>query len=465
MKYVSTRGQSPALSFEEVLLAGLAPDGGLYVPQEYKTFTVDDIRKMRGLSYPELAAKVMAPFTEGCLSEDDLKELAQDAYASFAHAAVAPLKQVREGLWIMELYHGPTLAFKDYALQMVGRMFDKVLDRRGKRITIVGATSGDTGSAAIEACKNCRNLDIFILHPHNRVSEVQRRQMTTTMSRNVFNIAIEGTFDDCQSLVKAMFADTAFREKYSLSAVNSINWARISAQIVYYFYAALALGAPDRPVSFAVPTGNFGNIFAGYVAKRMGLPIKNLVLGSNANDILPRFMETGNMEKKEVVPSISPSMDIQVSSNFERLLFEMCGRDAKAVTGWMETFKYERKYTVTPDVLSRIREIFSGYRCDDEQTRHAIREIYEASGEVCDPHGAIGFKAGEAFLEKGVPMIVLATAHPAKFPVAVREAIGLSPKLPSSLSDLLTRRESFTVLPNRFESVTYYIDSCVGKGA
>ena len=465
MKYISTRGKASALDFENVLLAGLAPDGGLYVPQEYPHFSTDEIRKMQALSYPELAAKVMAPFTAGCLTESELKDIAADAYGKFTHAAVAPLKQIRENLWVEQLFYGPTLAFKDYALQVVGRMFDRVLSRSGKHITIVGATSGDTGSAAIEACKGLDNLDIFILHPHNRVSEVQRRQMTTTLSRNVFNIALEGTFDDCQAIVKALFGDEAFRTKHNLSAVNSINWARIMAQVVYYFYAALQLGAPDREVSFAVPTGNFGNIFAGFVAKKAGLPIKTLVLGSNANDILPRFLETGVMEKHPVKPSISPSMDIQISSNFERLLFEMFDRDAEAIVHLMDVFKYDGKYEVPADVLTKIRAFFKGVRCDDAETKAEIGRIFKLSGEIVDPHSAIGFAAAEKYAETGVPMIVLATAHPAKFPAPVREATGITPALPPVLADLMTRRESFTVLPNQYDSITYFIENSVKKEA
>ncbi len=463
MKYVSTRGKAPAIGFEEVLLAGLASDGGLYVPENYPEFSAGQMRKMRSMTYAELAAEVMAPFTEGCLDKADLLEIAQAAYGGFSHTAAAPLKQIGDSLWVMELFYGPTLAFKDYALQVVGRMFDKVLKRTKRHITIIGATSGDTGSAAIESCKSCDHLNIFILHPHNRVSEVQRRQMTTTIAPNVFNIALEGTFDDCQSIVKALFADEDFRSKHNLSAVNSINWARIMAQIVYYFRAALALGAPDREVSFAVPTGNFGNIFAGYVAKRMGLPIKKLILGSNENDILPRFLETGIMEKREVKPSISPSMDIQVSSNFERLLFEMLNRDTQEVSHLMETFKYEKSYQVPASVLEKIGDVFAGVRCSDEETKAEIGRVYKASGEIVDPHSAIGFAAAGKFLEKSVPCIVLATAHPSKFPVPVREATGITPSLPPRLSDLMTRRESFTVLPNKQDAIKYFIETAQGK--
>ena len=463
LKYVSTRGNAPVLNFEEVLLAGLATDGGLYVPEEYPFFSAAEMRKMRALSYSELAARIMAPFTQGCFSEDELKEIAAKAYASFDHAVIAPLKQIRDDLWVMELFHGPTLAFKDYALQVVGLMFDRVMQKQGKRITIVGATSGDTGSAAIEACKDRKGLDVFILHPHNRVSEVQRRQMTTVLSENVFNIALEGTFDDCQSVVKSLFADSRFRTEYALSAVNSINWVRIMAQVVYYFRAALTLGAPDREVSFAVPTGNFGNVFAGYVAKRMGLPVKQLILGSNENDILPRFLESGLMEKRAVKPSISPSMDIQVSSNFERLLFEATGRNASVVSKLMETFKYEGRYQVSEDVLDRIKKDFTGMCCDDVRTKAEIGRVFKSSGELLDPHSAIGAVAAEAFSDTVTPVIILATAHPAKFPVPVREATGVTPSLPLRMSDLLTRKEVFTVLPNSLDSIKYFIQTHVRK--
>ena len=459
LKYISTRGQAPSIGFEEVLLAGLASDGGLYVPESYPEFSKEQIRAMRSLSYADLAAQIMAPFTQGCLDMQDLTEVSHQAYKNFSHTAVAPLKQVNDNLWVMELYHGPTLAFKDYAMQVVGRMFDKVLKRNNKRVTIVGATSGDTGSAAIEACKVCENLNIFILHPYKRISEVQRRQMTTTISPNVFNIALEGTFDDCQSIVKSLFADDVFHARHQLSAVNSINWARIMVQIVYYFRADLALGAPDREVSFAVPTGNFGNIFAGYVAKRMGLPIKQLILGSNENDILPRFLETGVMQKRQVKPSISPSMDIQVSSNFERLLFEVLDRNAQEVSRLMENFKYEENYSVPPEALNKINSLFSGLRCTDRETKDEIEKVYKMSGEILDPHSAIGFAAAEKYARKDIPCIVLATADPAKFPQPVHQATGVVPKLPEELSDLMTRRESFTVLPNKLESIKYFIET------
>lgn len=387
MRYISTRGEAPTLEFDEVLLAGLATDGGLYVPETWPGFSADEIRAMRGLSYPDLAVRVMLPFLGGRIAEKEFAGLVRDAYGAFDHAAVLPLKQLDDGLWLMELFHGPTLAFKDVALQLLGRLFDHVLARRGERVTIVGATSGDTGSAAIEACRDRDAIDIFILHPHGRVSDVQRRQMTTVTSANVHNIAIEGSFDDCQDMVKAMFGTAEFRREMRLGAVNSINWARIMAQIVYYFRAAIALGAPDRPVAFAVPTGNFGNVYAAYAAREMGLPITQLVIGSNRNDILTRFMETGVMEARGVEPSLSPSMDIQVSSNFERLLFDACGREGAAVARTVAEFRETGRMTVPQGGMKAIEALFDGHRLDDDQTLAAIDAEYRASGELLDPHG------------------------------------------------------------------------------
>lgn len=460
MKYISTRGLAPSLNFEEVLLTGLASDGGLYVPEQYPYFTNEQIKNLQGLSYAELASKIMAPFTEDCLTEKDLLEITTDVYSRFNHIATAPLKQIQQNLWVMELFQGPTLAFKDYALQVVGKLFDFVLKKNNKKITIVGATSGDTGSAAIEGCKRCSNVDIFILHPYNRVSDVQRRQMTTVLSKNVHNIALKGTFDDCQLFVKKLFADNDFREKYNLAAVNSINWARIMAQVVYYFYAALNLGAPDREVSFAVPTGNFGNIFAGYVAKRMGLPIKNLILGSNSNDILPRFIHSGIMEKKSVNPSISPSMDIQVSSNFERILFEICDRNSQKVTELMNNFKNDGKYSVSDNILQSLTLFMKATSFDDQQTKAEISKIYNACHYILDPHSAIGCMAAEKYRDTKIPMIVLATAHPAKFPKPIDESIGVSPELPSFLKDLMNQKEEYIVLENKIQDVITFIKQC-----
>ena len=393
MKYISTRGEAPELAFDDVLLAGLANDGGLYVPAEWPQFGADELSAMAGLSYAEIAFRVVRPFVGGTIADADLQRMIADTYAGFGHSAVAPLKQIGDNDWLMELFHGPTLAFKDYALQFVGRMFDHVLERRGDRVTIVGATSGDTGSAAIEACRDRDNIDVFILFPEGRVSPVQQRQMTTVGSANVHAIAVKGTFDDCQDLVKAAFNDAQFRMAHNLSAVNSINWARVLVQVVYYFAAAVRLGAPLRPVSFAVPTGNFGNVLAGWVAWKCGLPVERLVVGTNRNDILFRFFETGEMAMEAVEPSLSPSMDIQVSSNFERLLFDMYGGDGRAVRQWLDDFRTHRTVRVDDARLADARKMFHAARLDDEGTRRVIREVFERTGELLDPHSAIGVDA------------------------------------------------------------------------
>lgn len=459
MNYVSTRGGAPVLNFEDVLLTGLATDGGLYVPQDWPQFSTNDIRSLRGLSYAGLAARIMQPFVGSAFAPHQLSGLMAEAYGGFTHAAVAPLKQLNDDIWLMELFHGPTLAFKDMALQVVGRMFDAVLARRGERIVIIGATSGDTGSAAIEAVRGSASVEIFMLHPHGRVSEAQRRQMTTVQAPNVHNVAIDGTFDDCQDLVKAMFNDPAFRGRHRLSAVNSINWARIAAQIVYYFRAALALGAPDRPVAFAVPSGNFGNVFAGYAAARMGLPVAALYVGSNRNDILARFFESGEMAIDAVQPSISPSMDIQISSNFERLLFELLYRDGGAVTASMASLRQSGVFTVDADCLARARQMFAGFRCDDKATRAEIAATYRGTGELLDPHSAIGVATARGLgTGKGVPVIALATAHPAKFPKAVAEAAGVTPALPPHLADLYDREERYARLPNDLRAIEDFVD-------
>ena len=458
MNYVSTRGRAPALAFDDVLLAGLARDGGLYVPEAWPGFSADDIAAMKDLPYAEIAFRVMQPFVAPAVNDADLKAIIAESYAGFDHPEVAPLRYLGTNLWLMELFHGPTIAFKDYALQFVGRMFDYVLKKRGERVTIVVATSGDTGSAAIEACRGRDTVDIFVLHPKGRVSDVQRRQMTTVNEPNVHNIAVEGTFDDCQNMVKAMFNDESFRDRINLSAMNSINWARIVSQIVYYFSAAVRLGAPRRQVSFAVPTGNFGNVFAGYAAHRSGLDIGRLVVGSNRNDILTRFFETGRMEMKKVSPTISPSMDIQISSNFERLLFELYGRDGARVAETMDEFRESGKFSVGNNVLGAAREMFTGGRFDDNKTRATIKRIYKETGELLDPHTAVGVAAAlGAHLDADVPMIALATAHPAKFPDAVYEATGIAPPLPEALSDLMEREEHCQTLANDLHAVQAYI--------
>ena len=458
MRYVSTRGQAPALSFDDVLLAGLARDGGLYVPEAWPRLEADGIADLAGVPYAEAAARVIRPFLAGSLAEGALDALCREAYGRFARAGVAPLKQLDERIWLMELFHGPTLAFKDMALQLLGGLFDRVLARRDERITVVGATSGDTGSAAIEACRGRERVDVFILHPKGRVSEVQRRQMTTVEADNVYNLAIEGTFDDCQALVKAMFADAAFRDETGLAAVNSINWARIAAQIAYYVVAAVALGAPQREVAFAVPTGNFGNVYAGYAARRMGLPVAQLIVGSNRNDILTRFFETGEMRVREVHPTLSPSMDIQVSSNFERLLCDVEAGNGEAVSRRMRAFREQGAFALPAETMAALREVFDGYRLDDEGTLAAIARIHRETGELVDPHTAVGVEAARAKAhERRVPVVALATAHPAKFPDAVERATGLRPALPERLADLYERPERYHVLPAAVADVQDYV--------
>lgn len=458
MSYHSTRGQAPALAFDDVLLAGLARDGGLYLPEQWPHFSQADLAAFAGMPYHQLAVRVMMPFLDGTIAEGDFARLVAETYAGFDHAAVAPLKQLGRNDWLLELFHGPTLAFKDYALQLLGRLFDHVLSKKGQRVTIVGATSGDTGSAAIEAFRDRAAVDIVILHPKGRTSEVQRRQMTTVTAANVRNIAVEGTFDDCQDMVKAMFNDQPFRDGVHLSAVNSINWARIMAQIVYYMAAGMALGAPHRPVSFAVPTGNFGNVYAAFAARRMGLPISQLVVGSNSNDILTRFFETGTMSKAAVVPTLSPSMDIQISSNFERYLFDLFCGDGARVVDFMERFRRDGRFEVGETMLASINSLFQGYRLDDPATTDVIRRLYHETGELLDPHSAIGVAAGRVRRRDGTtPMVALATAHAAKFPDAVEAATGIRPALPQRLSDLYERPERYDVLPNDLEVVKDYV--------
>ncbi|RAU21392.1 threonine synthase [Paramagnetospirillum kuznetsovii] len=464
MKYVSTRGKAPVLDFDDVLLAGLARDGGLYLPQSWPSFSGAEIRAMRGLSYAELAARVMRPFVEGCLSDAELAKLCAESYAGFTHPAVAPLKQLGHNQWVMELFHGPTLAFKDYALQLVGRLFDHVLKKKGQKVTIVGATSGDTGSAAIEACRDRAAVDIVILHPKGRVSEVQRRQMTTVLSSNVRNLAVDGTFDDCQDLVKALFNDEAFRDEMNLSAVNSINWARVMAQIVYYFAAGVALGSPDVPMTFSVPTGNFGNVFAGYAARLMGLPIDKLIVGSNTNDILTRFFEGGVMKTDGVVPTLSPSMDIQVSSNFERLMYLSLGSDGAAVDKLMGEFRAHGAMVMPQGAWSAMRAVFEAYRFDDEATLAAMRALKRSTGETLDPHSVIGVAAGlKGHSAKDATVVALATAHPAKFPDAVEQATGSRPPLPPHMADLFQRPERLDSLANDAEALKTYVRAFAGR--
>lgn len=456
MKYVSTRGEAPTLGFSDALLAGLARDGGLYLPETWPIFSADEIRAMRGLSYPDLAVRVLTPFVEGEIAPDVFARIVKEAYATFRHDAVCPLVQSGPNTFILELFHGPTLAFKDVAMQLLGRLMDHVLTERGQRATIVGATSGDTGGAAIEAFAGRERTDIFILFPNGLVSPVQQRQMTTSQAANVHAIAVEGNFDDCQGLVKDMFNDHAFRDRTMLSGVNSINWARIMAQIVYYFSSALALGAPDRKVSFTVPTGNFGDIFAGYAASRMGLPVERLVIATNDNDILARTLATGSYEMRGVVATTSPSMDIQISSNFERLLFEATGRGSDILRGYMARLKQSGSFTIDAAPLAAIRENFAAGRADMDETAQAIRSTLKRNGYLADPHTAIGLHVAETN-RTAAPMIVLATAHPAKFPAAVEAACGVKPSLPEWLSDLMERQEKYIMLPSDLKMVEDYI--------
>jgi threonine synthase len=457
LRYLSTRGEGPALDFEAVLLAGLAGDGGLYLPESWPRFDRAAQARLHGRSYVEIAQALLEPFVGRSILPADLSQMLDAAYAVFDDPDVAPLREIEPGLHVMELFHGPTLAFKDVALQLVGRLFDHVLAERGKRITIVGATSGDTGSAAIEACRDREAIDIFILHPKGRVSEVQRRQMTAVLSSNVHNIAVEGSFDDCQDLVKAMFNDREFRAEMTLSAVNSINWARIAAQIVYYACGALALSRNGGSVDFAVPTGNFGNVYAGYAAKRMGFPIGRLIVASNRNDILTRFFESGTMAAETVVPTLSPSMDIQVSSNFERLLYDLCEGNGARVAALIAEFRKTGRFSVEPAQLERARAIFGAFRLDDDATSAEMARLHKAHGILADPHSAIGIAAARALKSPERPMIALATAHPAKFPDAVEAATGVRPALPHRLSDLLQREERYTVLPNDLAAIEIHV--------
>ncbi|PLX36196.1 MAG: threonine synthase [Hyphomicrobiales bacterium] len=457
MKYVSTRGEAPALGFTDVLLAGLARDGGLYVPETWPELSADAIEGFLGRPYADVAYTVIHPFVAGEISDADLRAMIDDAYAGFGHPAVAPLVQLAPGHFLLELFHGPTLAFKDVAMQLLARLMDHVLAKKGKRATIVGATSGDTGGAAIEAFRGRDNVDIFILFPEGRVSPVQQRQMTTVADANVHALAVKGTFDDCQAHVKAMFNDFRFRDEVGLSGVNSINWARIVAQVVYYFTAAVALGAPERRVAFTVPTGNFGDIFAGYVAQKMGLPVERLIVATNINDILWRTLESGRYETRGVTATTSPSMDIQVSSNFERLLFEAAGRDAAVVRRMMAGLSQSGAFELDETVKAVIANDFGAGRSDEAETAATIARLREEAGYLLDPHSAVGVTVAEQHLVAGTPMVTLATAHPAKFPDAVEAASGERPGLPARLGDMMERPERFTVIDNDLAAVQAHI--------
>ncbi len=460
MRYVSTRGEAPQLDFVEVMLAGLARDGGLYVPESWPALDTAAIAGFAGRPYAEVAVEVIRPFVGDSIPEADLARMAREAYGTFRHPATAPLVQLGDNLFVLELFHGPTLAFKDLAMQLVARLMDHVLLKRSERTTIVVATSGDTGGAAVEAFRGRAQVDVVVLFPHGRISEVQRRMMTSVPDSNVHALAIEGTFDDCQALVKAMFNHHAFRDRVRLSGVNSINWARVVAQTVYYFTAAVALGAPHRKVAFTVPTGNFGDVYAGYVAARMGLPVDRLVVATNVNDILVRTLATGAYETRDVVATTSPSMDIQISSNFERLLFETCGRDAKQVAALMGSLAQSRRFTVPAAALKQMRVTFTADKADEQECAATIRAWMREAGYCADPHTAVGLAVAEKETrDPSVPMVVLSTAHPAKFPDAVAAACGVTPALPDWLADLPSRPERVSVLPADQAAVERYVAS------
>jgi threonine synthase len=457
--HVSTRGEAPALGFSDALLAGLARDGGLYMPREWPQFSPQDIATLAGVPYAEAARRIIGPFIAGEIEPSAFSGMVDRAYGTFRHPAVCPLTQIGDNLFVLELFHGPTLAFKDVAMQLLGRLMDHVLEERGQRATIVGATSGDTGGAAIEAFRGLKRVDMVILYPHGRVSAVQRRQMTTVEADNVHAVAVEGDFDDCQALVKAMFNHHSFRDELGLSGVNSINWARIVAQVVYYFTSAVSLGSPHRPVSFSVPTGNFGDILAGWVAKRMGLPVGRLNVATNANDILARTITGGRYEITGVVPTTSPSMDIQVSSNFERLLFEAYGRDGGAIRRLMSSLQQARSFAIDEEPLAAIRREFSATSVSEAQVSGEMARVWKDAGYLLDPHTAIGVVGARQLLaaDAATPAIVLGTAHPAKFPDAVQAATGVHPALPAHLADLHERKERYSVLPNDLAAVERFV--------
>ena len=458
MHHISTRGAAPAVTFEAALLAGLAPDGGLYLPAQWPPLSDAEIADLHGQAYADIAENVMGRFLDGEFAADVLHDIVYDSYRTFSHPAVAPLIQIDSNLWLLELFHGPTLAFKDFALQWLGRAFDHVLERAGHKVTVVGATSGDTGSAAIEACRDRHNIEIFMLHPEGRVSDVQRRQMTTVNAPNVHNLAVQGTFDDCQALVKALFADATFRDEVALTAVNSINWARVMAQVVYYISSAVSLGTPARAVTFSVPTGNFGDVYAGFVAAKMGLPVDRLIVATNRNDILARVLDCGQYKLATVTPTISPSMDIQVASNFERLLFDLCDRDGAAVTNHMEDLQRDGAFAISAAQKRTANAIFGGHRVDETETLAEISRVYAETGRFIDPHTAVGVAAARATSgAPSSPHVVLATAHPAKFPDAVKQATGHAPPVPERLAAALNGPENCAVIENDVPRLRDYI--------
>lgn len=468
MDYISTRGSAPALGFEDVTLAGLANDGGLYLPRSWPRFTDSEIAALAGLSYVETAVRVMVPFVAGSLTEEELRGLCTAAYSRFDHAGVTPLKQLDHQHWLLELFHGPTLAFKDVALQLLGQLFERFLTNRDDHLTIVGATSGDTGSAAIDAVAGRAKIDIFMLHPEGRVSDVQRRQMTTMIAPNVHNLAIDGSFDDTQAMVKRIFADTDVTGRFTISAVNSINWARLMAQVVYYFYAAVRLGAPTRAVAFSVPTGNFGDVFAGYAAAQMGLPVARLIVATNVNDILHRALSSGDYSTAGITATATPSMDIEVSSNFERLLFDVGGRDGKALAAQMRGFEADKAMQLTNAQREGAAALFTSARADSDAMMQALRWAYESAGELIDPHTAVGLSAARAVeLDPATPIVTLATAHPAKFRDVVERASGVRPSLPARIGSLFEREERYEKLPGTYEAVRDYVTAHAtpGRGA
>ncbi|MGZ5984686.1 MAG: threonine synthase [Caulobacteraceae bacterium] len=469
MRYVSTRGQSPAIGFWDAVLAGLAPDGGLYIPEAWPRFEAEEIAAFAGRPYAEVAAAVIGKFAGPDIAPAELLEMTTAAYATFTHPAVTPVKELYPNLFLLELFHGPTLAFKDVAMQILARLYDKALKQQGRHMTIVAATSGDTGGAAVEAFRGASNARILVLFPEGRISEVQRRFMTTTGAANVANVAVEGSFDDCQAIVKDMFQDAALRQAVDLSGVNSINWARIAAQAVYYFTSAVALGAPHRRVSFVVPTGNFGDAFAGYVARQMGLPIESITVATNSNDIVARAIETGRYARGEVMATQSPAMDIQVASNFERLLYEASGRDGKAVSAFFQTFAETGAVDIPGHALEDLRRVFKGQAVDEAQTSATMRQVLEQTGEVIDPHTAVAMCAALRLKAKApaapVPLVVLSTAHPAKFPEAVLAAAGVEPRLPAAAVGLGGKAETFDRLPNRPDAVKTYLRQFAGAAA
>ncbi|MBZ0217151.1 MAG: threonine synthase [Fimbriimonadaceae bacterium] len=473
MRYISTRGESSDLTFEEVSLAGLARDGGLYVPSSWPELNAAQISALGPMSYAQSAVEILRPFVTGSLSDAELAQFCDSAYATFTTPEVAPLKQVGDNDWVLELFHGPTSAFKDVAMQFLSRLIDHFLTRRGKRVTIIGATSGDTGAAAVQAFRGLKSVDVFMLHPNGRVSDVQRRQMTTILDDNIHNIALDGTFDDCQTIVKTLFQDLEFRDRYALSGVNSINWARVVAQAVYYFTAAVSLGAPRREVAFSVPTGNFGDVYAGYIAKKMGLPIARLMIATNVNDILVRTLASGRYELHKVVATQSPSMDIQIASNFERLLFDVLDRDSVKMRNLMSDLNNKGGFELNEEPLNRIREIFAAGKSDEALTRATIASVYREGDYIIDPHTAVGLavardkrKSGE--VAPDCPLVSLSTAHPAKFPDAIFDAIGVRPQLPDHMSDLFARKECYSVLPSDAGAVAKFVAdraSVTGVGA